>query len=99
MMGYNIFNRATPGKFSQQPKQFVIGLLITLLTTPTTTFCHTSTGVNNKIRNKSTSQLLNFCVYRRVETKLVTTPGLVPTGLHKAVRSSFALTLKICTDL
>ena len=60
MMGYKIFNRATPGKFCQQPKQFVIGLLITLLTTPTTTFCHTSTGVNNKIRNKSTSQLLNF---------------------------------------
>ena len=69
MMGYNIFNRVTPGKFSQQPKQFVIGLLITLLTTPTTTFCHTSTGVNNKIRNKSTSQLLNFCVYRPVQWK------------------------------
>ena len=63
MMGYNIFNKKTPGKFCRQPKQFVIGLLIILLASPTTTFSQTSTGVNNnKEELKSTSQLLIFCI-------------------------------------
>ena len=47
MMGWHNFNRETPRILSGQTKQFVTGLLIILLTTPTTTFDKTSTGVND----------------------------------------------------
>ena len=47
MMGWHNFNRETPRILSGLTKQFVTGLLIMLLTTPTTTSNKTSTGVND----------------------------------------------------